>query len=103
MGDFKRALRKKNSVIGNDADWVSKNMCKRRDYCCSIERFKFVKATAIDDTGHYFAHIVNKTMLSRNDTEYFCRIENWVFWRQTNGQSITADLRFTIQIENDIS
>src|SRR5438067_4456295 len=58
MGSLECALRKKNAVISDDADWIAHKPCKAAYKRCAVELFKFVKATSVDQTSNYLTYII---------------------------------------------
>src|SRR5579884_3743858 len=74
MRSLERALRKKNTVIGNDAYRVSHDACKATHQRRPVKLFELMETAAINDTSDNLVYIIALTVILWNNAIQIERI-----------------------------
>src|SRR5262245_26447855 len=67
MRRLESGLTEKDSIVGDNADWVSVNARKATHKCCAVARFELAEFASIHEAGNDLVNIIGRAESCRED------------------------------------
>ena len=97
MRALQRRFRKKNPIVGENADRIAEDMGEAADQGGAVERLELVEFAAIDDARDHIADIVGFAHVIRDDAvNLACFVQ-----RVARGFELDIRLLYAIEIADD--
>ena len=83
MTSLESSLREENTIVSNNANWVSVQMAESRDESLSVVLLELMEARAVQNTTQYCIHVEWLLVIDWNDSIEVLFIEEWFGWLNT--------------------